>query len=108
MKSLVLNVYDEKGNVTKTCEAKVIDIRFGTIRSLMKLLNVDNIDDTATLFKTVYNAWDQFILILNRCFPDMKEEDWDGVKLNELIPILIVILKDTFAQMLTIPNDPKN
>ena len=105
MDNLKLNVYDDEGNVTKTCEAQVVDITFGTIRSLMKLLNVDNIDDTAALFKIVYNAWDQFISILNKCFPDMTEDDWDNVKLNELIPILIVILKDTFAKMLSIPKD---
>ena len=43
---LTINVYDENNEVVKTCEAQTIDLEFGTIRALMKLLNVDNVNDT--------------------------------------------------------------
>lgn len=108
MDKLILNVYDEKDNIVKTSEAKLIDLRFGTIRSLMELLNVDDIDDTSQLLKTVYGAWTQITNILGRVFPDMAEEDWENVKLTELLPILAVILKYSLTQMLTIPNDSKD
>ena len=103
--ALILNVYDEKDNVVKTCEANFIDLRFGTIRSLMKLLNIDNINDTSELLKTVYKVWDQLTDILSRAFPDMEEGDWENVKLTELIPILMTILKSSFVQILSIPKD---
>lgn len=102
---LVLNVYDDNDEITKTCEAKVIDLRFGTIRSLMKLLKVDNIEDTSELLKTLYGAWDQVTKILSQVFPDMEENDWDNVKLSELLPVVIQILKSSFAQILTIPKE---
>lgn len=105
---LILNVYDDNDNIVKTSEAKLIDLRFGTIRSLMELLKVDDIDDTAELLKTVYGAWSQIIGILNRVFPDMTEEDWENIKLSELLPILVVILKSSFVQILSIPSDSKN
>lgn len=108
MDKLILNVYDEKDDIVKTSEAKLIDLRFGTIRSLMELLNVDDIDDTSQLLKTVYGAWAQLTNILGRVFPDMMEEDWENVKLTELLPILMVILKSSFVQILSIPNDSKN
>lgn len=108
MDKLILNVYDEKDDIVKTSEAKLIDLRFGTIRSLMELLNVDDIDDTSQLLKTVYGAWAQLTNILGRVFPDMTEEDWENVKLTELLPILMVILKSSFVQILSIPNDSKN
>lgn len=108
MDKLILNVYDEKDNIVKTSEAKLIDLRFGTIRSLMELLNVDDIDDTSQLLKTVYGAWAQITNILGRVFPDMTEEDWENVKLTELLPILMTILKSSFVQILSIPNDSKN
>lgn len=108
MDKLILNVYDEKDDIVKTSEAKLIDLRFGTIRSLMELLNVDDIDDTSQLLKTVYGAWAQITNILDRVFPDMTEEDWENVKLTELLPILMIILKSSFAQILSIPNDSKN
>ena len=44
-----LNVYNKDGEVVKTVEGRNIDIKFGHIRSIMKLLNVDNIDDTYDL-----------------------------------------------------------
>jgi hypothetical protein len=103
-----LNVYDDENNIVKTSTAEVVELKFGSIRSLMKLLNVDDIDDTAQLLKAVYGAWDQLTKILNGCFPDMTDEDWDNVKLSELIPVLMTILKYSFTQMLAIPTDSKN
>ena len=50
---LFLNVYDEKGEVKKTCEAQTVDLEFGTVRSLMKVLNVDKMNDSTELLSTV-------------------------------------------------------
>ena len=105
---LEINVYDGNNEIKKTCEAHTIDLEFGTIRSLMKLLNVDNINDTGELLNTVYSAWEQLVGILGKCFPDMKEDDWDHVKLKELIPAVLTILKFSFSEILAIPKDPKN
>lgn len=105
---LKLNVYDDENKVVKTATAEVMELKFGSIRSLMKLLNVDNIDDTAQLLKVVYGAWDQLTKILNSCFPDMTDEDWDNVKVSELVVVLVTILKYSFTQMLSIPTDSKN
>jgi hypothetical protein len=38
----------------------------------------------------------------------MDEEDWDGVKLSELLPVVVAILKGSFAHILSIPTDSKN
>lgn len=103
-----LNVYDNENKVVKTATAEVMELKFGSIRSLMKLLNVDNIDDTAQLLKVVYGAWEQLTKILTGCFPEMTDEDWDNVKVSELVVVLVTILKYSFTQMLTIPTDSKN
>lgn len=108
MKDLIINVYDENDKVVKTSEAKMIDLKFGPIRSLMKLLDIDDIEDTATLLKTVYGAWEQLTGILSKCFPDMEDEDWDNVKINELLPTIIAIIRMSFNEMLSIPSDSKN
>lgn len=108
MNELKLNVYDENDNVVKTCEAEIVDLKFGTVRNLMKLLKVDDIEDTGELLKVVYDAWDELIKILNQCFPEMDEDDWDNIKLKELLPVLLDILKSTFMQILNIPTDSKN
>lgn len=105
---LTLNIYDENDNITKTAEAKMIDLRFGTIRSLMELLKVDDINDTAQLLRTIYSAWEQITTILSRVFPELEDEDWENVKLSELMPLIMVVLKSSFTQILTIPTDSKN
>ena len=103
-----LNVYDDENNVVKTSKAELVEIKYGAIRSLMKLLNIDDMNDTAELLKLVCKSWEQLTKILNSCFPDMTEDDWDNVKVSELLPVIMVILKYSFTQMLTIPTDSKN
>lgn len=104
---LKLNVY-EKGVVKKTCVAHTIDFEFGTIRAIMEVLKIDDVDDVGGLLESVCDVWDELIEILGQCFPDMEEEDWEHVKLKELIPILVQVLKNSFKEMLKIPQDPKN
>lgn len=106
--NLEINVYDEDGNVKKTCTAKTIDFEFGTIRAMMKLLNVDNTNDTGELLNVICDAWGQLVEILSKCFPDMEEEDWEHVKLKELVPVVVATLRYSFTEILTIPNDSKN
>ena len=105
---MIINVYDDEGNVIKTCEAVSVKLKFGAIRSLMELLNVENIENSTELLKTIYSAWEELISILNKCFPEMEYEDWDNVELNELIPVTVDILKYSFGEILNIPRDSKN
>lgn len=102
---MILNVYDVEGNVIKTVEAENLDIEFGHIRSIMRLLDVDNINDTWELLKTVYSAWDKLTEVLSQVFPDMEDEDWEHVKIKELVPELLQIVRDSFAEILTIPTE---
>lgn len=106
--NIELNVYNKEGKVTKTVKANYIDLEFGAIRSIMELLNIDSITDTGDLLKTVYSAWDQLTVILTACFADMSYEDWEHVKLKELVPVIFGILKYSFSEILSIPQDPKN
>lgn len=104
-----ITVYDTSGkNVVKTVEAQPLDLTFGTIRSLIGLLNIDNIEETGELFKMITDAWDQVTDILDQVFPGMEYEDWENVKLKELVPTIIEILKFSFNEILKIPKDPKN
>ena len=104
MEELKITVYDDNGKVVKECSAVTVNLKYGAIRSLMELINVDSLEDTAALLKTVYNAWEELTKILSKCFPDMEYEDWDNVELKELIPVLFAILRYSFGEILTIPQ----
>lgn len=106
--TIKLNVYDENDNIIKTVEAQFVELRFGTIRGLMELLNVENIEDTGELLKTVYQAWDKLTLIMKKMFPDLNEDDWDNLKLSEVVPVFLQILRTSFVQILSIPTESKN
>lgn len=103
-----ISVYDKDGNVIKTCMALEKKIRFGTVRKIMALLNMDDIDDSAALMKAVYGAYDQVTAILSECFPDMTDEDWDNVYVEDLIPVIVGIAKASLNKIIGVPSDSKN
>lgn len=105
MEKMTINVYAKDGTITKTATARTVDITFGTIRSLMEVLKVEDMTDTAQILKRVFGAWDELTGILGQAFPDIAEDEWSGVKLAELVPVLLQILKWSFAEMLTIPTE---
>jgi nitrogen regulatory protein PII-like uncharacterized protein len=99
-----LKVYDEDGNIVKTVKGEPVHFRFGTIRKLMRLVEVENAKDTGDLLKIVGGAWGEITRILTRCFPGMTEDDWDGVEINELLPAVIEIVKDAVTEINMIPG----
>ena len=101
---LKITVYDDNDKAVKECKAHTVDIRFGQVSAIMELVDVENINDSAELLKTIHKAWKQLIKILSKVFPDMEEDDWDNVSLKELLPVVLAILKTSFAEMLTIPK----
>lgn len=103
-----IHVYDKENKVVKTCQAADVDLKFGPIRKLMALLNIDNIDDTGALLAVIYNAWDELTETLNLFFPDMEDDDWDNVRVEELLRVVIDLTKASFVKILSIPSESKN
>ena len=108
MKNILLNVYDEKENIVKQCICAPVKIKFGTIRKIMELLKIEQIEDTFELLEMLYNAWDSITSVLSSCFPDMEEEDWDNVPIEEVVPAIVEIAKYSMKTMLALPKNPKN
>jgi len=101
---LEIRVYDKDGQITKTVPAETLDLTYGQVRSIMEILNVDDVSDTSQLLQKVMGAWDQLTRVLSECFPGMDHDDWEYVKLKELIPVLISVLRYSFSEILTIPK----
>lgn len=102
--AMTIKVYDDDDNVVKECKAELVDLRFGQVSALMELLDVENVDDSVTLMRMVNKAWKQLTKILSKVFPDMTEDEWDNVKISELLPVVVLILKSSFAEMMKIPK----
>ena len=101
---LEITVYDDDDNVVKKCKAQTVDIRFGQISAIMELVNIDEMDNSMELLKTVKKAWTQLTRILSKVFPDMEDKDWENVSVKELLPVVVAIIKDSIAEMLAIPK----
>lgn len=104
---LKIKVYDDNDQVVKECKAQTVDIRFGQVSAIMELMEVESITDSAQLLRTVNRAWKELTKILGKIFPDMTDDDWDNVSIKELLPVVVGILKSSFAEMISIPQ-PKN
>lgn len=108
MGNLMLEVKDKSGNVIKTVEAQTFDIYFGTINSLMELLDIDEDTTSFELLKKISTAWGEVTSLLGEIFPGMTKEDWKFVRINDLVPIVLQVVKYTFLEIMTIPSDSKN
>ena len=91
-----ITIYNNKGEAVRESTAQTFDLRMGSIRKVMELL------------KVVLSVWDELTGILGECFPDITAEEWDGVKVKEIMPVIVQIMKFAFSEMLTIPADKKN
>ena len=101
---LKITVYDDNDNVMKECTAQTVDVKFGQVAAIMELLDVESVEDSIQMMRMIKKAWKQLVRILSKIFPDMEEDDWDNVSLKELLPVLVMILKDSFKEMMTIPK----
>ena len=96
-KKLELNVYDNEGNIEETVEARSIDLMFGTVKSIMDVLHIEKATNTAELLGTIYDVWEELTDVLSQVFPTLTDEQWNRVKISELIPVIMTILKQSFG-----------
>ena len=101
---LKINVYDDDDKVIKESKANTVDLRMGQVSAIMELLDADNLETSVDLMNTVNKAWKQLTKILSKIFPDMSDGDWDNVKISELLPILVIVIKESLAEMMKIPK----
>lgn len=103
MKKATITIYDKKGKPTRTLEAEPVRLRFGTVRKLIALLDTE---DDAIPLRRITDAWDEVTGILSECFPDLTEEELDGIEISEIVPVLIQIISSAMEEMTK--GQPKN
>lgn len=105
--SMILKIYDEKGeHIVNTYEARKCDLMFGTIMRFMEFFKIGQIEDTREMLKVVYSSWTEIMSVLNEIFPNVSEEEWKRVKVKDIVPLLINVLKFIASELGSIPKDP--
>ena len=105
---LTINIYDDDDNVVKTVTAHKTDLKFGIVRRLMEILNVEDINDNGQIFKAFTSAWEPLTKLLHNIFPDATPEEFDNVSVKELIPVVLEILGYSVAEIMSNMGDSKN
>lgn len=106
MTDIKLNIYnDDMTTVKRECTAEMVKVPFGFVRKLMKLFNVETLDDTTKVLNTIMSSWEDVIKLLDRIFPDVTEEEWDCVDTTELVHTVLALIKFAFSEMLKIPTE---
>ena len=105
MEELILNVYADDGSIDKTYKASTYDLMFGTVMKLMELLKIEELDDQVEMLRTIYGAWNEIQTVLTGVFPQATADDWNHVKVKELLPLIVSIAKYSVKEMFTIPTD---
>lgn len=101
-----LNIYAADGKtINRTATSEPFDLSFGAIRKLMSLLKIEKLNDTASILNIINNAWEEIIKILSEAFPDITDDEWDCIKLNELVPAVIGIAKEALTGVNSLPRE---
>lgn len=101
---LTINLYDDDGNVIREAKANTVSLKMGQVSAIMRLLDADNIETSVDLLNAMNKAWKQLVKVLSKIFPDIKEEEWDNVDIGELLPVFVLIIKESLAEMMKIPK----
>lgn len=107
-REIKLPVRNKKGEVVKKAEAMTPAIYFGTISNLMELLDIDDTTSSMELLKKVSTAWKEIVEILSDVFPEVTDDEWKYIRLNDLVPVVLQVIRYTFSEIMTIPSDSKN
>jgi hypothetical protein len=104
--NLILKIYDDNGkNIVKTYESTTYDLMFGTVKRLMELLKIEDIDNQVEMLKTIYDAWEEIKTVLAGVFPDVQPDEWEHVKVKELLPLIVDIAKFSVQEIFIIPKE---
>lgn len=105
---LKLNIYAKDGKtIEKTYKAKDYNVSFGVIRKFMKLMNIDKLENKTEVLSLVMGAWEQFEVVLSGFFPDVQEEEWDRVSLEEIVDLVMNIAMNIVSKIAKIPTQKK-
>lgn len=97
MATLKLNIYKaNKKDIEKTYTAESYELMLGTTEDIMRIIDIDKIDNEAAIAVMVVKCYKQLVPFIKDIFPDVTDEDLRHVKVKELI----ALFKDVISQII--------
>ena len=93
MANIKLNIYDEKDKtkVKKTLEAEGYDLMLGTVEDFMDIIDIDKLGDEKEVAKMAVKGYKQLKPLIMDIFPELQEDEYKRIKVNELIRLIVQI-----------------
>lgn len=109
MSEITLNIYGNGSRKapTKTFTCEGYDLMLGTVEDFMDIIELDKIDDDKELLKMVVKGYDRLKPLLKDIFEGLTDDDFRGIKIAELIPVILDIGR-SIALSLNILKTGKN
>ena len=82
-----LNIYKNK-EIVKTYTAEGYDLMMGTIEDFIEIIDLESLNDATALAKMVIKGYEQIKPLIKDIFPGLTDEEFRGIKLNELINVI--------------------
>lgn len=93
MAKITLNIYDknDKAKVAKTLETEGYDLMMGTIDDFVAIIDLDKINDRTEVAKMAAKGYKQIKPLIMDIFPELQDEDYRNIKMNDLIRLIVQI-----------------
>lgn len=105
--NLTLNIYKGK-EVEKTYTTDTYDIMFGTIESVVEIIDVNNLSNNLELGKMILKLLPQIKPLLKDIFDGVTDEEIKRTKVKELIPLFVEVFTYSLTELSSLGGNSKN
>lgn len=87
MSLITLKIHDaaDKRKIAKTLTTEGYELMLGTIEDFLNVIDLDKVDNQGEVAKMVVKGYRQIKPLLKDIFPDLTDEDYRNVSLNDMI-----------------------
>lgn len=105
--NLTLNVYKGR-EIEKTYTTDTYDIMFGTIESVIEIIDLNKLDDNLELGKMILKLLPEIKPMLKDIFDGITDEEIRRTKVKELVPVFVEVFKYSLNELSNLGGDTKN
>lgn len=111
---LKLNIYDDTmDNIIKTYTTETFKLKLGVVEDLLQLFDLDGLENmsdkavTEGLLKRLPKCYSSLKELLKIVFKGLTDSDLRNVALNDLVPLLLNIVKYSFSEISLLKTEKK-
>lgn len=97
--SLKITSKEDKKKVDKICTAEGYDLMLGTVEDFMDIIDIDKLGNNIELAKMVLKGYGQLKPLIMDIFPELTDEEYRRIKVNDLIATVSQIGKSVLENL---------